>query len=94
MALPQQQPQSHTGRNIAILVILLFVFFLLPVVPYTFASYSFLGANSQATGYVSPSYAVFHCGMVVDVQASSSYAGYSYNSATSNPGWTCNNGNG
>jgi hypothetical protein len=77
------------GRNVAILGVLLIVFFLVPVIPYTFASYSFLGATSQATGDVSLSYAAFHCGIVVNVQASTSFAGYSASRATSNPGWDC-----
>ena len=85
------QGKSHTGRNIAILFVLLLLFFLLPVVPYTFASYSFLGGNAQATGDVSMSFALFHCGMVVNVQATGSFAGYTIESySAGNPGWVCN----
>jgi hypothetical protein len=85
------QSHSHTGRNIAALFFLLLLFFLLPVVPYTFASYSFLGTNAQATGDVSLSFVLLHCGMVVNVQASGSFLGsnvgsYSYGS----PGFVCN----
>lgn len=80
------------GRNVTILAVLLVVFFLVPVIPYTFASSSFLGVNVQATGDVSSSYAVFHCGMVVNVQASASFQGYSTSRTPTNPGWVCNGG--
>ena len=82
------------GRNATILAALLIVFFLVPVIPYTFASFSFLGVTSHATGDVSFSYVVFHCGTVVNVQASASFLGQSASRPTSNPGWVCNNGSG
>jgi hypothetical protein len=87
-----QQSKSHAGRNAGILLVLLLLFFLLPIVPYTFASYSYLGVNAEATAYVSPSFAVFHCGMVIGVQVSSSYYGYGAYSQQQNPGWVCNGG--
>jgi hypothetical protein len=74
--------------------VILLLFFLVPVVPYTFASGSFLGVNVQATGEVSLSFALFHCGMVVNVQASGSFLGASVASySQGNPGFVCN-GNG
>ena len=85
------QSGSHAGRNIGILFVLLLLFFFLPIIPFTFASYSFLGGNAQATGDVSMSFAMFHCGMVVNVQASGSFAGYTVGSySEGNPGFVCN----
>jgi len=81
--------KSHMGRNVAIVVVLLAFFFLVPVFPYTFASASFLGVSAQATGSVSLSYPVFHCGMVVNVQASASFQGFSASQSKTNPGWVC-----
>ena len=83
------QSQSHGGRNIAVLFVLLLVFFLLPVFPFTFASYSFLGTNAQATGDVSLSFALFHCGIVVNVQATGSFLGFNAGYSLGNPGFVC-----
>lgn len=82
--------RSHTGRNVGIVFILLILFVVAPVVPYTFASYSFGLAGVQATGDVSLSFAIFHCGMVINVQASGSYGGFSGSYNAGNPGWVCN----
>lgn len=85
------QSKSHTGRNVGALFVLVLLFFFLPVVPYTFASYSFLGTNAQATGSVSLSFVLLHCGMVVNVQASGSFLGSSVGSYSyGNPGFVCN----
>lgn len=81
---------SHAGRNAVIVIILLLLFFLAPVVPYTFASYSFLGANVQASAYVSPSFAVFHCGLVVNPQVSGSGYGIAGSYSTAQWAFTCN----
>jgi ABC-type transporter Mla subunit MlaD len=53
--------KSHTLRNVGILVIVvlfLIVFFYVPMVPYTFGSYSDYGTSVTATGTVSMSYAL------------------------------------
>jgi hypothetical protein len=85
-----QRSGSHLWRNIAIIFVVILLFFLLPVVPYTFSSYSFLGSSYRATGYVSPSFVAFHCGVVVDVYVQSTYVGINTSSSTQNPGWVCN----
>gem|GEM_PF-1213833 len=82
--------KSQAGRNITILFFLLLLFFLVPIVPYSLVNYSYLGTSAQATADVSPSFAVFHCGMVVNVHASGSYLGYSTSYSLGNPGWVCN----
>ncbi|MDG6914250.1 MAG: hypothetical protein JRN14_03225 [Nitrososphaerota archaeon] len=82
---------SHAGRNAGILIVLLLFFFVVPIFPYTFASGSLLGVNVQSTGDISLSYMLFHCGMVVNLQASGSFLGYSvanYNEGS--PGFVCN----
>jgi hypothetical protein len=81
---------SHAGRNIAIVFVLLLLFFLVPVVPYNFVNYTYLGTGVQATGDVSMSFAVFHCGMVVNVQASGSFLGFTSSYSLGSPGWVCN----
>jgi hypothetical protein len=89
MVIPQIS-KSHTGRNIAITVILLVIFFVVPIVPYTFVNYSYAGGYAHAMGDVSLSFAIFHCGEVVNVQASGLYFGYSSSYSLGSPGWVCN----
>ena len=48
----------------AIIIILVAIFFLLPFVPYSFASFSFSGETVSVTATVSPSYCVLGCGIV------------------------------
>jgi hypothetical protein len=85
--------KSHIGRNLGIALVLLLLFFFLPVFPYTFYSGSYAGVNVQATADVSLSFAAFHCGMVVNVQISGSFLGYNAGYTRANPGFVCN-GNG
>jgi hypothetical protein len=85
-------PNSHVKRNLAvlgILVIFLIVFFAAPVVPYTFASYSYGGYSASATGTVSMSYALFHCGEVSSTSAGVTIGGYTYNYGATASGWAC-----
>lgn len=87
---PQPTPQpskSHAGRNFAVvMIILIILFFFVPFIPASAVSGNF-GFSSQASGFVSPSALVLHCGMVF-VQGSSSFLGYAYSSGSYN-GFFC-----
>ncbi len=74
-------PRSNTRRKVIALlfvVVFLVVFFLVPFVPYDMAAYSgYQGYGSlSVTINVSPSYALFKCGMVGGGQGTISIGGY------------------
>lgn len=80
---------------LVIFVILAVVFFVAPVVSYTFTSASLFGlANYSATAQVSLSYDLFQCGYVSNPQVQGSFLGVSGSYQQASSGFYCGNGNG
>jgi hypothetical protein len=74
-----------------ILVIFLIIFFLVPFVPHTVASYSGYGGFGSVSysENVSPSYALFQCGMVSGGSGTVSIGGYQETVSSSASGFVC-----
>jgi hypothetical protein len=96
---PSKSKNKKVALATVVVGVFVLVFFVLPVVPYTFASYNFGQVGSycefgsycptvSVTGFVSPSYSLFKCGLVVSNGASGQFMGvpYSYSGST---GWAC-----
>jgi hypothetical protein len=79
---PEVQPQStsSTERNpvyieaSVVIIVLLAIFFLVPVVPYSQNSNAIVGTMT-VTAQTSPSYVVFQCGIVMNPHVSGYYEG-------------------
>ncbi|HEV2138100.1 MAG TPA: hypothetical protein VGR53_04610 [Nitrososphaerales archaeon] len=83
---------GHTGRNIAfVIVLLLFVFFFIPIVPYNYTTSNVFGAStSHVSGYVSPSAYLFACGLVVNLQGTGYVFGAQVSQSAPVSGFFCN----
>jgi hypothetical protein len=75
-----------------IFFILLVLFFVLPIVPYTFASASVFGlVNVQVTATVSLSYAMFQCGYVSNPTITGTFLSFSGSYTNPSSGFYCGN---
>ena len=83
---------GHAGRNVAIaIVILFFIFFFLPIVPYNYSTSSGFGASSaHVSGEVSPSAYLFGCGLVVNLQGTGYIFGTQVSQNAPVSGFFCN----
>jgi hypothetical protein len=74
----------------AIVIVLAFVFLFAPVVPFTFSSASYFGvASEQYTAQVSPSFVMFHCGMIANPTRTGTFFGYQGSSTNATTGFYC-----
>ena len=81
---------GHTGRNVAIvIVLLLFVFFFIPIVPYNYTTSNGL-SSTHVTGEVSPSAYLFGCGLVVNLQGTGYVFGTQVSQSAPVSGFFCN----
>ncbi len=78
---------------IIVAVVLIVVFFFVPIVPYTSSTSSAFGlASTQVTGQVSPSFYIFGCGLVLDVRGTGSVFGIQVRQSSTVSGFFCNIG--
>ncbi|MDA4123579.1 MAG: hypothetical protein OK456_10410 [Thaumarchaeota archaeon] len=85
----------HVGAIAAggIIVIIVLVFFLAPLVPYTFSSVNFAGYSGNVSAQVSPSFYALGCGIVFNPTQSGSLGGITVSHQIYSGGeWQCKNG--
>ena len=83
-----------TGAKVAIILgVLLVLFFFVPLVPYNNTSSSYFGAaTTTVTAQMSPSFYMFGCGVVLNMQGTGSMFGVTVSQSQSVSGFYCSIG--